>query len=317
MKAWLLDRLEGIGRLQLTDVPEPVAREGEVRLRVKYAALNPADRFLAEGQYPAKPPLPHVLGRDGVGVDEAGQIRVLLRGEVGVNRWGTFAEYVVAPREYVVRLPSGWSEQEAAGAPLVYLTAYQALTQWGEIPRGSIVLVTGASGGVGIATIQLSRAMGMRLIGLSRGPARREALVALGAEKCFDPGDADWPSRVKDYAGDKRVQLAVDNVAGDLFAPVVGVMGDRGKISVVGRSGGEVRNFNTGSLFFRRLRIGGVAVGAYTSAEARSACEAVVKLLSSTGAKPVVDRVLRFDELPAAFERLAGDHLGKILISGP
>ncbi len=325
MKAWVLETLGGIDALKLKVVADPVPRAGEVRLKVRYAGLNPADRFLAENRYPARPALPHVLGRDGVGeVDQVGvgvhewkegDLAVLLRGEVGVSRWGTFAEHVVAPREYVVTLPAEWSEQEAAGAPLVYLTAYQPLTQWGEISAGAVVLVTGASGGVGIATIQLARAMGLRPIGLSRGPARRDALVSLGAEKVWDPSDENWPSQVKDYLKDQRVNLAVENVAGPIFEGVVATLGNHGKISVVGRSAGEVRNFNTGTLFFKRLRIGGVAVGSYTSDEARAAWDAVVNLLGNSGVKPVIDQVFPFESLPAAFERSSSDHLGKELIS--
>src|SRR5688500_3439487 len=100
MRAWLLDRIEGVGALRMGDAPDPKAGVGEVVLEVEYAALNPADRYLAEGQYPAKPALPHVLGRDGIGTVvkvgqgaglKVGDQRIVLRGETGVNRWGTFA----------------------------------------------------------------------------------------------------------------------------------------------------------------------------------------------------------------------------------
>src|SRR6185436_3913786 len=94
MKAWLLDKLTGLDQLHLADVPEPAAQTGEAVLEVRYAALNPADRYLAEGQYPSKPTLPHILGRDGLGkvaqvgtgVNDvrAGDIRAVLRGAVGV-----------------------------------------------------------------------------------------------------------------------------------------------------------------------------------------------------------------------------------------
>ena len=325
MKAWLLKDYTGIDALELADVADPVPAPGEIRLRVHHAALNPADRFLAEGQYPAKPALPHVLGRDGVGdVDQVGtdvtdwkvgDVGVLLRGEVGVNRWGTFAQRVIVPASYLVPLPTGWSEQEASGAPLVYLTAYQALTQWGALPKDSVVLVTGASGGVGIATIQLARAMGLRAIGLSRGADRRGAIKKLGAEKTFDPTDAQWTTRLKDHLGDRRVDVAVDNVAGPGFAQVIQTLGEHGKMSLVGRQGGTVPDFNTGTLFFRRLRIGGVAVGAYTNAEARQAWEQVVRLLASTGAKPVIDREFPFEQLIPAMERLWSPHVGKILLA--
>src|SRR5437764_28556 len=101
MKAWLLDDFTGLKNLRLADVPEPVPQAGEVLLDLHYAALNPADRYLAERQYPATPPLPHILGRDGLGVVaqvgpgttvlEAGDRRMILRSEIGVSRPGTFA----------------------------------------------------------------------------------------------------------------------------------------------------------------------------------------------------------------------------------
>src|SRR5947209_3114506 len=105
MKAWIIERFEDIDHARLTDVPDPVAAAGEVLLRLNCAALNPADRYLAQGEYPAKPPLPHILGRDGSGQIAAvgpgvhdhriGEKRAILRGEMGVSRWGTFAELVV------------------------------------------------------------------------------------------------------------------------------------------------------------------------------------------------------------------------------
>src|SRR2546423_5644001 len=163
MKAWLLDSFTGLSALRLADVPDPIAAPGELVIDVRYAALNPADRYLAEGQYPAKPPLPHILGRDavgtvsGVGGDvstwKPGDLAVVLRSEVGVSRAGTFAERVAVPAECLVPIPTGWTAEQAAGATLVYLTAYQALTQWQDLPHGAIVLITGASGGVGVASI--------------------------------------------------------------------------------------------------------------------------------------------------------------------
>ena len=164
MKAWLLDAFEGIARLRLSDVPDTAPAAGEAVIDVHYAALNPADRYLAEGQYPARPALPHVLGRDGFGTVAAvgpgvtgvhvGDRRSILRGEVGVSRWGTFAQKVAVPVESLVEAPPNWTEPQAASASLVYLTAYQALTQWGELAP-YVVLVTGASGGVGVASLQL------------------------------------------------------------------------------------------------------------------------------------------------------------------
>jgi len=107
MRAWLIDQLNGIENARLTEVADPVPAAGEVLLRLTCAALNPADRYLAQGEYPARPPLPHILGRDGSGVvagcgsgvqgHAIGDKRAILRSDVGVSRWGTFADLVTVP----------------------------------------------------------------------------------------------------------------------------------------------------------------------------------------------------------------------------
>jgi NADPH2:quinone reductase len=137
MKAWLLDQLGTLDNLRLGEAPEPKPGPGEALVKVEYAALNPADRYLAEDQYPAKPTFPHILGRDGVGTVVAlgegvtgikpGERRLLLRSEIGVNRPGTFAQLAAVPAESLALPPAHWSIEQAAGAALVYLTAYQAL----------------------------------------------------------------------------------------------------------------------------------------------------------------------------------------------
>ena len=202
MRAWLIDNLNGIGGLRVAEVPDPVPQPHEVVLQLHYAALNPADRYLAENLYPAKPRLPHILGRDGMGtvvqlgreVEGVGEgdRRAILRGEVGGNRPGTFAQQVAVPAQDLVEIPADWTEPEAAGATLVYLTAYQALTMWGPLPPSAVVLVTGASGGVGVAAVQLAVAMGHTVLALSRSPEKSRRLEQLGATATFNPEDPEW-----------------------------------------------------------------------------------------------------------------------------
>lgn len=323
MKAWILPQFGSIQSLMLVDYPDPIAGPGEVVLEVELAALNPADRYLAEGQYPARPTLPHILGRDGMGTVvevgpgvqdwRIGDQAVLVRSEVGVNRAGTFAEKVAVPVESLVRRPEGWTTQQSAGATLVYLTAWQALTQWGELPP-SVVLVTGASGGVGVAAIQLGHALGHTLIGMSRGSSKISKIMELGAVLVVDPQDTQWRRRVREFLGNRKVDLAIDNIGGSVFSELLDTLGMWGKVSVVGRLAGPVPQFNTASLFFRRIRIGGVAVGTYTADESRQIWQQVVQTLNRTGARPVIDRVFPFDQLPEAFERLSQGPFGKVLL---
>lgn len=324
MRAWLLDDFTGIGGLRLANVPDPVLQAGEVSLKVQYAALNPADRYLAERQYPAKPSLPHILGRDGMGTVVqigpgvtnvgAGDRRAILRGDVGGNRPGTFAQRVAVPVESLVEIPPDWSEQEAAGATLVYLTAYQALTMWGTLPANSVVLVTGASGGVGVASVQLAVALGHTVVALSRNPEKSRRLQQLGATVTFNPQEPDWARAAKAALAPRQVELAIDNIGGKLLPEVIDMLGNLGKVSVVGRLAGPVPNFNTATLFFRRIRLGGVAVGAYTNSESRTAWQQVLNLLLCTGVRPLVDSVFPFEELPKAFDRLAQGPMGKVLL---
>jgi len=326
MKAWLMDNFSGIEHLRIGDVPEPTPQAGEAILQVQYAGLNPADRYLAERLYPAKPQLPHILGRDGMGTIlqvgsgvndlRVGDKRALLRGEVGINRPGTFAERVAVPVESLIEIPSGWSDQEASGAALVYLTAYQALTMWGPLPPSAVVLVTGASGGVGVATIQLASAMGFTVIGLTRSSEKGRRLEQFGAS-VFNPEDPTWRQGLKKQLAPRRVDLAVDNIGGKLFSEVVETLGDLGKVSVVGRLAGPVPEFNTAALIFRRIRIGGVTVGAYANQEARAAWKKIIELLAQKGARPLVDQVFPFAQLPQAFQRLTEGPLGKVLLQVP
>jgi len=325
MRAWLMDGYEGVERLRLGEAPDPAPGEGEALLRIRYAALNPADAFLAQAQYPAKPPLPHILGRDGVGevlavgpgVDQVkpGDMAGILRCEAGIERWGTFAEKTVVPAASLARVPEGWSEEEMAAAPLVYLTAWQALVQWGGIPApGEVLLVTGASGGVGVAAVMLGRSMGMTVAALSRSPEKGRRLRELGADHVFDPSAADLKQQVLASLDGKRVDLVVDSVAGPLFNTVLGLLGYGGRISTVGRSGGVVPEFNTASLFFRRIRIGGVAVGDYTAEGAQAAWAEIVRRLKQTNQRPVIDSIFAFEDLKQAFRRLAEGPMGKVLV---
>jgi NADPH:quinone reductase len=328
MRAWLMDTYEGVGKLRLAEVPDPQPGPGEALLRMRFAGLNPADAFLALAQYPAKPPLPHVLGRDGVGDVLAlgagasnvavGDTVAILRCDVGVETWGTLAEKTVVCATSLSKIPDGWSLEEMAGAPLVFLTAWQALTQWSDPSApplaGSTLLVTGASGGVGVASVLLGKSMGLTVVALSRSAEKAAKLRELGADFVFDPSDPNLRKSVMAAIAPKKIDLAVDNVAGPLFNQLIAMLGYGGRISVVGRSGGAVPDFNTGTLFFRRNRIGGVAVADFTPESAHETWEEIVARLSVIGKRPVVDGVYPFEEVKQAFARLNQGPMGKVLV---
>jgi NADPH2:quinone reductase len=328
MRAWLMDSRMGIEALRLGEVANPQPGPAQVLLRVRVAALNPADAFLARGMYPANPPLPHILGRDGVGDVlavgpgvgnvQAGETVGILRCDVGVETWGTLAEEVVVPVESVTPIPPGWSLEEMAGAPLVFLTAWQALTQWtdppGPPPGGSVLIVTGASGGVGVASLLLGKSMNLTVVALSRSMEKRAKLKRLGADFVFDPTDANLVKATTAAIIPKRVDLAVDSVGGELLPRIVALLGHGGRISVVGRSGGIVPEFNTATLLFRRNRIGGVSVGDYTVQAAHEAWKEIVDRLDDIKQRPQVDTIVPFEDVKMGFVRLTQGPMGKVLV---
>jgi NADPH2:quinone reductase len=220
MKAWLLHQRGSLDDVTLGELPEPTPAPGEVLLKIEFAALNPADRYLAENQYPAKPAFPHVLGRDGVGTvvslgagvtdPKVGDRRLILRSEIGVNRPGTFAEHVSVPVESLAPVPAGWTLEQAAAAPLVYLTAHQALTAWPDLPPRAVVLVSGASGGVGVAAAHLARAAGHHVLALSRDKTKSAKLLDLGAYTAGET-QAPWQEITANLARSKATPL-VDSV---------------------------------------------------------------------------------------------------------
>ena len=323
-----MDSYEGVEKLRLDEVADPQPGPGQAAIKIIYAAVNPADAFLALGQYPAKPKLPHVLGRDGVGevvsvgpgVEsvQPGATVGILRSNIGVEVWGTLAETTVVDTSNLVPVPDGWSLQEVAGAPLVYLTSWQALTQWSDPPAppkaGSVLLVTGASGGVGTASVLLGKSMGLTVVGLSRSAQKGEQLKQLGADFVFDPAAKGLRKQVLEAIAPRRVDIVVDSVGGALFNEVIAMLGYAGRISVVGRSGGTVPELNTASLFFRRNRIGGVAVADYSAEAARATWNQIVARLDTLGKRPVVDSVFPFADVKAAFARLGEGPMGKVLV---
>jgi NADPH:quinone reductase-like Zn-dependent oxidoreductase len=327
MKAWLWDGQAGLDHLRLTEVPNPVPKENEVVMEIHYAALNPADRMMAERRYPypVYPPPPPVLGRDGVGTViqvgkgvkdmHVGDQRVLLRSDVGLLRWGTFAEQVSMPANVLAEIPAGWTEEQSSGAAVVYLSAYRALTMWEPLEPNSVVLVTGASGGVGVATVQLATAMGHTVVALSRSDEKQQRLRQIGAAFTFNPEDPQWLSGVKEALDSRGVNLAVDTIGGKLLPEVIETMGESGRLSLVGELGGPVPNFYTGTLFSRWLRIGAMALSYYTPEQHRAAWQDLVAIMARSGARPLVDHVFPFDQLPQAFERLAGGPMGKVVLS--
>ncbi len=323
MKSWRFHEFGDIANLQLEEIPVPEPAPGEALVKLHYASLNPADAFLVMGKYPRPGKPPFAVGRDGCGVIEkpgqsgrfkAGDTVVVLRSDIGVTREGTLAGYVAAPEECLAPLPDGWKEEEGAAAPLVCLTAWQALVGVGGLEAGQTALITGASGGVGTAAILLAKAMGAKAVALSRSPEKRARLEAIGADFALDASIDGLEERVKEALDGGRVDVVVENLGGPYLQASINLCREQGRIAQVGLLAGLKSEILVGSVLFKRVRIEGVAVGAYTPAESQETWQHIVALLDAAGTRPLVDKVFPMDAVQEAFAYLARGPLGKVLV---
>lgn len=323
MRAWRFHEFGDIENLRLEEVATPRRGEGDVLLEVCCASLNPADRYMVAGQYPRPAPRPFSVGRDCCGIVREtgpdsrfspGDAVVLLASELGVSRTGTLAEFVTAPEACLAPLPEGWTVAEGAAAPLVFLTAWQALVDRGQLKPGQTVLITGASGGVGTAAVLLAKALGARVVALSRDETKRNALQRLGADWVVDSAPATLREKIKALPELGPIDLVVENLGGDYLDLSVRLVGYGGRIIVVGLLSGLEARVTLGLLIHKCVGIQGMSVNAYNTAEAQAAWTGIVKALNARQARPIIDGVFPFSEVQEGFRHLASGPLGKVCI---
>ncbi len=325
MKSWQFNSFGDISNLKQVDIERPKSNQTDALVKISYASLNPADRYMVEGLYPGAGTLPFSVGRDGSGIVEEpaidsefkkGDRVVVLRSELGVKRDGTLAEFVKVPEESLALIPDNWSDQEAAAAALVHLTAWQGLVDVGQINSESTVLITGASGGVGIAALQQAKAFGAKVVALSRSSEKQKTLKELGADGVFDPTDPDLLKNVKAYLAGGRVDIVIENIAGPFLQKCIKLAGYKARIAIVGLLAGLHSEIEIAQLIFKRISIHGIHVGSYSPQETQEIWKKIVQCLDKTNAKPLIDHVYSFDQVQEAFAHLKEGAMGKILV-GP
>jgi NADPH:quinone reductase-like Zn-dependent oxidoreductase len=305
--------------LEVGDRPEPEAPEGWVRVRLRAASLNHHDLWSLRGVGLPDDRLPMVLGCDGAGTDPDGN-EVVVHAVVGDPDFrgdetldprrtllsekydGTLADVVVVPRRNLVPKPPGLSFEEAACLPTAWLTAYRMLFTQAGVRPGATVLVQGAGGGVATALVLLGRAGGLRMWVTSRDRARGERAVALGADRAFGAGE-----RLPE-----RVDAVMETVGAPTWDHSLRSLAPGGTLVVCGATGGHRAETDLRRVFFLQQRIVGSTMGT------RDELEDLIRALTATGVRPVVDSVQPLEEAAAAFARLAaGDTFGKIVLTRP
>lgn len=244
MKAVLCERLGGPGTLVLRDLEMPEPGPGEVLVRVAAAALNFFDTLIIEGKYQFRPELPFSPGAEFAGqVMSVGEgVELFEPGDrvMGYVRWGAVREAVIATEDDLVLLPDGVSEEVAAGLTVTYGTALHGFRDRARLEGGESVAVLGASGGVGLAAVEVARAMGARVIACASSAEKLELARAHGADELVNYTEEDLKTRLKALTDGCGVDVVYDPVGGAYAEAALRATGWRGRYLVVGFAAGEI-----------------------------------------------------------------------------
>jgi NADPH2:quinone reductase len=275
MRGLILHALGEPENLSLETLPDPQPGPGQVLVAMRAAAVNFPDLLTVRGEYQFRPELPFVPGKEGAGVVEAvgeGVTRLSPGDRVMVQvEYGCFAEKALAPEHDCFRMPDSMEFDDAAAIGIAFQTAWFALTDRANVQKGETVLVTGASGSVGIAAMQLAKEFGCTVIAGLTTMAKAEDAVANGADHVIDLGLGDPKQTIREQVDaitdGQGVDAVIEIVGGDVFAGALRCVKFRGRLVVVGFTGGEIATMRTNYVLLKNIAVLGVDRGQYRERE--------------------------------------------------
>jgi putative PIG3 family NAD(P)H quinone oxidoreductase len=307
---------------RLGEVAEPVAAPGEVLLAVRAAGLNRADLLQLRGHYPPPPGESEVPG-----LEAAGEIVAL---GAGVDGWrvgdraaallagGGQAERVAVPAGQLIEIPPGWSFETAAALPEAALTSWTNLVVEGRLAAGQVVLISGATSGVGTFAVQLARELGAEVIAAGRDAGRLERLRELGAGELVELGEG-LGQRVRTVTAGRGADLVLDLVGGEHLPLLLAALAPRGRLILVGLMAGRSAEIDLGTLLARRLTLVGSVLRSRDREEKAELVRGFVGFaaprLTAGRLEPRIDRVFPFAQVAEAYRYLEhGRPLGKVVL---
>ncbi len=321
MKALRVEKLtEDLSGLSLADIPVPERAPGEVLVRVHAASLNYPDLLMTRGAYQFKPELPFTSGLECAGeVIEADPDSGFAPGDrvMGGNKTGAFAEIASLPAQGLSRVPSNFSYAQGAAMGAAYSTAYTGLVELCGLKAGDSVMVTGASGGVGLAAIDLANALGATTIAATGIEAKREAITALASPDHVIISQGRFRQQVAQLTQDKLCDVVFDPVGGDVFDECTRCVSFAGKLVVCGFTSGRIAQVATNIPLIKGFSIVGLRAGEYARRfpERGRAIRAAIHELAEAGRiSPAVGTQLALTRWREGFEAMANrEVVGKVI----
>jgi len=306
----------------LVDLPVPTPGPGEVRVRVRAAAVNFPDLLMTRGAYQLKPDLPFVSGLEFAGeVDAVGEgVTGWQVGDavVGGNRFGAMAEYCIVPAAALRPKPAALGWAEAAAYPVAYLTAYVALVRCARVEPGEWVLVHGAAGGVGLATVDLAKALGARVIAVASSAEKREAITRLYAPDAVIASDRGFRDEVKALTGGKGADVIFDPVGGDVFDESTRCIAFGGRLLVIGFASGRIPEVSVNIPLIKGFSVVGVRAGEYGRRFPELGAEniaAIDRIVAEGRVRPHVHAALDLADWRAGFAMIERrEAVGKVVL---
>jgi NADPH2:quinone reductase len=323
MRAVVCEKLSGLDGLVVGEMPTPEPGPGEVRIRVRAAGLNFADTLIIKGQYQDKPPLPFVPGMEIAGrIDACGPgVAGLAPGDrvMAALTYGGFAEMAVCPIETVVALPDTIDEVTAAGFAVAYGTAYGALSWAARLTAGESLVVHGAAGGVGMATVECGRVLGANVIATARGADHLAVAREHGASAVIDTASEDVRARIKQLTDGRGADVIFDPIGGEIFQASLRSVAWGGRILVIGFASGQIPQIPANILLVKNASAIGFYWGSYRKHDLARVRASFGELLRWHGQKqirPLISEVRPLADAPRALERLLSrKSSGKIVLT--
>jgi NADPH:quinone reductase len=321
MKSYWMESNGSTASIDLRDVPTPAPAANQLLVKMHAASLNRGEFILGNGLHKAGAAKP--IGTDGSGVVEAlgNEVTGFKVGDRVMGRCaGAFAQYALMSTAEAMHAPANLSWEQAASVPLTGHVVFDMLVLQGRLAAGEWVLINGVASGVGVAALQMAKAMGAKVIGTSGSFEKLARLKTLGLDVGICTRKAEFHDEVMAVTDGKGASLVINTVGGSVFAENVRSMAFEGRLAMVGYVDGVMETpLSIEALHAKRLTLFGVSNKLRTPAQRASGVPRfkaeVLPMLADGRITPMVDKVFAFDELPAAKACMdANEHLGKIVI---